>query len=159
MADELAGSRIAEGEWLRLGLVRRLLGLGDPAVQRWVTSGSLPVHREGQPGRCRHYVHRKQLRRFALSHPRYFQGLPRVTLGCLFDPGSPLVEHFAAMKRQPLVGQPRPVICLDTGRQFRSAAAAARTIHVTPSALRLSIYKGRPTAGLCFRYIDQADSA
>ena len=154
-AENLCGSRIACGEWLRLSVVQRITGVGPPAVMRWVHNGMLPVHLEGGDGRGRYYVHRSSLRKFSLRHPHYFAGLPHSDLAALFDPGSPLVERFAAMPRQLLVGQTRPVSCLETGEEYESAAAAARAIYVTSSALRAAVYKGTPTAGLHWRYLDQ----
>lgn len=159
MASEIGGSRVAMGQWIRLAVVQQITGLASPTVLRWVSRGLLPAHREGRPHRCRWYVHRDSLRKFAKQHPAYFAGLPASDLAVLFDPGSPLVEQFASMPRQRLIGEPRPVVCLDTGQTYESAVAAARDVHVTPSAVKLAIKKGRPTAGWSFRYIDQAEAA
>ena len=154
---EQMGSRIACGQWIRLGVVRQILGVAPTVTNRWTSQGLLPIHIEG-PGhgsRARFYVHRDSLRKFAKKHPAYFAGLPKQDLAILFDPGSPTVERFAAMPRQRLVGQPRPVRCVETGETFPSAAAASRQVFVTPSAVRAAIYKNTPAAGRHWQYLDQ----
>lgn len=156
MAEDVAGSRIAYGTWLRLSRLMAITGVTAPTAHRWIGTGALPVHLEGGRGRGIYYVNRSALRAFAKANPKYFAGLEEEALAELFDPGSPLVEQFAAMPRKHLLGRPRPVICLDTGRHFSSAAEAAKAHYVTPAALRSSIYKGTRSAGRKFRYADAA---
>jgi len=153
-AEEIAGSRIACGKWVRLSLIQQITGVTAPAAMRWVHQGLLPALLEGHSGRGTYYVNRAGLRQFAQKHPHYFSGLSVSDLAALFDLNSPLVDRFAAMPRQRLVGQPRPVRCLETGEEYPSAAAAARAIYVTPSAVRAAIYKQTPAAGKHWRYID-----
>lgn len=149
------GSRVATGQWLRLGTIRELLGVSYPCSARWIAKG-LAVRLEGKgtrKGRC-FYVHREALKKFAKNHPQYFAGLSRRTLTILFDPGSPLVERYSSMPRLPKHGKERPLMAIESGRVYRCAEDAAQELHTNASNIRRAIYKGTRARGYHFKYID-----
>jgi hypothetical protein len=55
-------------------------------------------------------------------------------------------------KKRPGNNACKPVICLETGKEYPSAKAAALSLKVNPAAVSQQIYRGQKCRGFTFKY-------
>jgi DNA-binding transcriptional MerR regulator len=128
------GLRVAcQGEWVNAGFVCKLLGISYESVRGWIIRGWLPAKRFGDTRGNRYYFTRSDLRKLAKARPRLFGGYDVAVLTQLLDD-----EHTAewiADQQLPRLFQPRTVICIETGKRYKSISAAARDVYVVPKCI------------------------
>lgn len=157
------------GLWITAGTVARYLGISSSRVVEW-------IHREGGHYKGIHghlrarrfphkprkgtkrvkrraffWIHRAELRAFALLNPRLFGRLDRATLVELLDQerAADAVLRTAQSDRGPW----QPVRCVETGITYPSLAHAARAVFVARTTLRGAARHGTRAAGLHWELI------
>jgi hypothetical protein len=131
------------GKWLT---VSGMLGLGihRKTISDWLTRGLIPSRLS--TGRNMRYFKRSEVVAFAKREPWRFGGCNADDLFCVLE-NRELAEWIAAEYpfRQ---GVRTPVRCLDTGRVWPSAAAAAAAVFCTQQAINDGIRAGRKVVGM-----------
>lgn len=136
-------SRKSVGKVITTGLICQLLGIDPKTVHKWLKAGYLPYKRYGQKYST-HFILRSDLRGLARERPHLFGGQSVGTLTQLLD-NEQLAEEIAAMELPSLL-QAKPVICVETGRRYRSIQAAAKVVYVTPQTLVVAVKNPNRTA-------------
>lgn len=142
------------GLYLSLTQVAEATGRSRAAIRLWIGRGWLQ-HRDlfiqSGPQRANAiWVHRRGLVALARSHPQAYSGVKQQELFMLLE-DEDLVDQVLEANRN-RVHQERPVICINTGERFRSAALAARWHKCCDGTILRACKSGRPTSkGLRFR--------
>lgn len=139
----------ATGSWIDIPTIAKLLGSSGECVRRWARNGTIKAFREGK----KYYVKRENLREFALQHAELFSGKPRDDLFMLLD-DEELANQLADLPVGPRLGHERPIMCVETGKVYRSYQLAADTHFVTRQALTCAVWKGTPSAGYHWRQVE-----
>jgi len=131
------------GKWMT---VSGLLGLGihRKTISDWLTQGVIPSVLTG--GRNLRYFKRSDVRALARREPWRFGGCDADELFMVLE-NRELADRIAAEYpfRQ---STSTPVRCLDTGRVWPSAAAAAKAMYCTQQALNDGLREGRRVVGM-----------
>lgn len=142
-AQRLKLSARAVGTWLTAQVIADTLEIPVSTVHSWQRQPDFPQKRV-DPRVSISYIHRPALRAWAAKHPHRFGGLPRGPLVMLLE-DEKLVDSI--LERFPLRPRANAVRCVETGRTWPSAAAAARDLHVTRNAVDHALRQQRPVAG------------
>lgn len=144
--------RKAEGDWITLGAVSRILELDRATPLRWAKRGIISTWRHRDHSRFMHYVHRHEFRRLAQQQPAFFRPYKRDALVMLFD-SEELADWIYEQCPEPLQvrSKGRPVQCVETGKKYDSIKAAAKAVYVTPPRLRAVLDTTKSAAGLHWR--------
>jgi hypothetical protein len=136
------------GKWMTLA---GLLGLGihRKTISDWLTQGVIPSVLTG--GRNLRYFKRADVVKLAKAEPWRFGGCDADQLFCVLE-NRGLADRIAAEYpfRQ---GVAKPVRCVDTGRVWPSASAAARSVYCTQQALNDGMREGRRVVGLLWERV------
>jgi hypothetical protein len=129
------------GEWLTSGGVAEILGCPSDRVTKWLINASIvaivcPVYRAGI-----RYVTREGWRRLARQRPEVLGGYSADRLYQLLEDKT-LANAVASLYPRQL-GDHR-IRCLEDGRVWPSAGAAAKDFHVSREAIRDAMEKRRP---------------
>lgn len=125
----------AVGTYVTTGFIAKTLGISVSTPKRWVERGLLPVVNRAY----RRYIHRKNIRRLALKHPRLFAGISFDRLYDLLEDED--ICHYLLglkMRRGPIC---HPVRCVDSGLEFPSFVAAARHYKISPTSVRRAVIR------------------
>jgi hypothetical protein len=133
------------GEWLTLGGAAEIMGFSNARVREWIQNPRIRELLEPKWVGKGWYIHRSGWKRLARE-------MPRVLGGCSADQLFDLLEdrelaESVASRYKAAMGDWR-VRCIENGRIYRSASAAARELHVTQSAISLAIKQRRPVRAL-----------
>ena len=132
----------ATGIWIDVVTIAMLLGMDSETIRRWMRAGLIDYYLEGR----KYYVKRDNLRAFARNHPELFRNRKRDDLFLLLD-----CEELAdQLSRSPMPlrpGREEPVLCIETGRVYRSYFAAAKSHHVSRQAISNAVRFGHLSAG------------
>jgi hypothetical protein len=133
------------GAYLTTGAAAELLGCPGTRVEAWLRQRRVrDILQPIWAGKTR-YIERKAWRRLARERPQVLGGFPADVLFLLLEDRE-LAESVASRYRAAM-GDWR-IRCIENGRIYRSASAAARELHVTQSAISLAIKQRRPVRAL-----------
>jgi DNA-binding transcriptional MerR regulator len=139
------GLRVAcQGEWVNAGFVCKLLDISYESVRGWILRGLLPAKRFGDTRGNRYYFTRTDLRKLAKAHPRLFGGYDVAVLTQLLD--DERIADWLASQQLPRLFQPKTVICIETGKRYKSISAAARDVYVVPKCIYDALDKPHKTS-------------
>lgn len=144
-------SVIATGKWIDVPTIALLLGVSGESVRRWIRHKWLDSYKEGR----KHYVKRENLRSFAVQHPELFNGKRRDDLLMLLDSAG-LADELAKCPKAANTGRETPIVCVETGRIYRSYHVAARSHHVTRQAISQAVRRGHLSGGFHWRRADES---
>lgn len=147
--------RVRHGSWVTSGGVADILGCPSTRVVKWLSCRHiLRILRPKRIGTYR-YFDREGWRRLAREYPRLLGGFPVERLYALLEDRE-LAEQIAGTYRTQ-VGDFR-IRCLETGRVWPNACAAARDLHISRAAISLAIRQRRSvtTLGLTFEALRDA---
>jgi hypothetical protein len=133
------------GSCLTTGAAATLLGCPSTRVQAWLRQRRIcDILQPRWVGRTR-YIERSAWRRLARERPQVLGGYSAASLYLLLEDRELADAVAAAWPRQ--LGDFR-IRCIETGRIWRSAKAAAKDLHVTHSAISMAIRERRAVASL-----------
>ena len=136
---------VRQGEWLTTGGVADLLGCPRARVEAWLRRPRIAAIVAPRWIGKQRYCERRAWRRLAHEMPRVFGGFSADVLFLLLEDRDLADEIVAAHPRT--MGDWR-VRCVETGRVWPSASAAARELHVTQACISLAIRQRRPVRAL-----------
>jgi hypothetical protein len=138
----------AEGDTVTVSLIAETLGINPTSVRKWCQQGLLAASHCG----AWWYIRRRDLVAFAKARPDLFCRFPVPKLVVLLE-NRPLAERIAASGCRPR-GLGRRTVLIETGRVFRSAGEAARTVGVRSTDVRCGIRYGYAVGGYHWRWYD-----
>lgn len=139
----------AAGRWIDVPTIALLLGVSGETVRRWIRDKWLESYKEGR----KYYVKRESIRSFALQHPELFNGKCRDDLLMLLD-SAVLADELSKCPKAKRTGRETPILCIETGRIYRSYHVAARSHHVSRQAISHAVRRGHLSAGFHWRRAD-----
>lgn len=149
------GSSLPVGIFITTATLRELIGVTNTTIDRWVRLGYLKPHfhpaptSTGEKSPRRHYK-RQDVVTLARDMPELFAGATRTNLFLLLEDGE-LADQIARDFPIREGRDPRPVVCIETGRRYRSMTEAARHLRCHRSNIHNAIVKGHAASGLHWR--------
>jgi len=138
------------GEWLTTGGAAELLGVPLKRITYWLERPAKAAALQAKRVGGNWFISRAGFRRLARRMPETFGGIDRARLLALFEDVE-LAEQVAA--RYPMGRTDYRVRCVETGRVWRSCAAAGRHYHVSARAMAEAIQRGRPVLSLGLSFV------
>lgn len=128
------------GQWLSSSAIAELMGKDRTTISRWALRGLV---RRRQRLMCR-----ADVVKLARERPWLFGGCKRGGLVQLLEDEALADMILAAYPKR--CCQTQPLLCVTTGRRFRSIHAAAAACYLDRSSLRIAIREDREVLGLRF---------
>ena len=143
------------GDWTTTGGAGEILGCPGTRVEAWLRRKCIRDLLEVRTVGHVQYIERRGWRRLARLMPRVLGGFSADVLFLLLEDRE-LADAVAAAHPSP-IGDWR-VRCVETGRVFASAGAAAMEHHMSQAAISMAIRRRRPvpTLGLTFEALRYA---
>lgn len=149
-------SKIPVGEYITSGTLKSLLNVGSKTIGRW-TSDFLPAESyTGDDSRItgekpgKRYFKRKEIVKLARCRPELFAGTSKDNLFLLLE-DEELAEQISQKYPRRIGRDPRPVVCVETGKRYSSVTEAAKEVYVTKNAIFNAMRKNRTAAGYHWR--------
>ena len=136
------------GDWVSIGVVCDLLGVGRDTPTRWVERQWVDSYRNSRNWR---YFCRSDLRRMARERPAVFGGIAPERLYLLLEDRQ--LSESIAQRFTRRAMQPRPICALETGWRYPSIRAAAARVYCSRQAIQYAIRSGGTAAGYHWNYV------
>lgn len=150
------GSSIPIGIYITTATIRELVGVTYTTIDRWVELGFLKPHfhpsplSTGERTPRRHFL-RSDLVKLARKMPHLFAGASRQNLFLLLeneDLADQIHERFPYRRGR----DPKPVVCVETGKKYRSMTEAGNAVFCHRSNIHNAVVKGHKASGLHWRW-------
>ena len=143
------GSQIRADDLVSAGGAAQILGCSSARISRWMEEEALLAILRPVWGGHRRYVSREGWRRLARQRPDVLGGFGADRLFELLEDRE-LADVVAAA--HPYQRADYRIRCVETGRIWANATAAARELFVSHSAIGLAVAEGRAVASLGLRF-------
>lgn len=137
------------GHWLPTSDVAAAAGIAHRTMTARVKTGRITARKQNGSGHM--FIHRRECQRVAREDPDFFSCGQRGLLVMLLE-SEALADACLALRPWNGLSRSKPVVCVETGRRYPSAKAAALAHFVTPNCMRESIRLGYRANGLRFRW-------
>lgn len=140
---------VRAGSFTTTGAAAEILGCSNGCICTWLLNARIaailrPVWRSGI-----RYIHRDSWRRLARTMPEVLGGFSADQLFILLEDrtlANAVATQFRCRRSD------NRIRCVETGRVWPSAPAAANDLHVAPSTITQAIRRNRPVAALGLRF-------
>jgi hypothetical protein len=143
-------------EYYTLTYLSQMLGIPKDTISGWksLKTNPLQTYQHDRKRLAANYVSSEHFKEFAKHHPKCLGGAKEVGLQLLLEDSVWAREILREYpKRNPVGWAPLRVRCIETGKIYKSLAAAGRDVYVARQGIKRSITDGHKAGGFHFELV------